>query len=156
MIIIGCDFHPSTQTLAWKNPETGECGGHELRHDGEAQAFYRNLRGQVVRVGMEATGHARWFERWLAECGVELWVADPARVRAAATRKQKTDKRDAELLLELLSDGRLEKMRIHLPTPAGGIAVGHSFDVAVHALNLGVQTLPPLPEMREQSTELGG
>ena len=59
MIIIGCDFHPSTQTLAWKNTETGECGGHELRHDGEAQAFYRNLRGQVVRVGMEATGHAR-------------------------------------------------------------------------------------------------
>jgi len=96
MIIIGCDFHPSTQTLAWKNPETGECGGHELRHDGEAQAFYRNLRGQVVRVGMEATGHARWFERWLAECGVELWVADAARVRAAATRKQKTDKRDAD------------------------------------------------------------
>ena len=118
MIIIGCDFHPSTQTLAWKNTETGECGGHELRHDGEAQAFYRNLRGQVVRVGMEATGHARWFERGLAECGVELWVADPARVRAAATRKQKTDKRDAELLLELLSDGRLEKMRIRMPTPA--------------------------------------
>ena len=117
MIIIGCDFHPSTQTIAWKNTETGECGGHELRHDGEAQAFYRNLRGQVVRVGMEATGHVRWFERWLAECGVELWVADPARVRAGATRKQKTDKRDAELLLELLSDGRLEKMRIRMPTP---------------------------------------
>ncbi len=67
---------------------------------------------------MEATGHARWFERLLAECGIELWVADPLQVRAAATRKQKTDKRDAELLLELLSDGRLEKMRIHMPTPA--------------------------------------
>ena len=118
MMIIGCDFHPSTQTIAWKDTETGECGGGELKHDGEAQAFYRRLQGQRVRVGMEATGHARWFERLLSECGIELWVADPAQVRAAATRKQKTDKRDAELLLELLSDGRLEKMRIHMPTPA--------------------------------------
>jgi transposase len=118
MMIIGCDFHPSTQTIAWKNTETGECGRRELQHDGEAQAFYRSLQGQKVRVGMEATGHARWFERLLAECGIELWVADAAQVRAAATRKQKTDKRDAELLLELLSDGRLEKMRIHLPLPA--------------------------------------
>ncbi|HVP50212.1 MAG TPA: IS110 family transposase, partial [Candidatus Bathyarchaeia archaeon] len=108
----------STQTIAWKDTETGECGGGELKHDGEAQAFYRRLQGQRVRVGMEATGHARWFERLLSECGIELWVADPAQVRAAATRKQKTDKRDAELLLELLSDGRLEKMRIHMPTPA--------------------------------------
>jgi len=117
MMIIGCDFHPSTQTMAWKNTETGECGGGELKHDGEAQTFYRRLQGQKVRVGMEATGHARWFERLLAECGIELWVANAAQVRAAATRKQKTDKRDAELLLELLSDGRLGKMRIHMPTP---------------------------------------
>ncbi len=118
MIIIGCDFHPSAQMIGWKNRETGECGERELKHDGEAQTYYRGLHGQVVRVGMEATGHARWFERLLAECGIELWVADPAQVRAAATRKQKTDRRDAELLLELLSDGRLEKMRIHMPTPA--------------------------------------
>lgn len=117
MMIIGCDFHPRAQMIAWKDTETGECGRRELRHDGEAQAFYRSLQGQVVRVGMEATGYARWFERLLAECGIELWVADPAQVRAAAPRKQKTDKRDAELLLELLSDGRLEKMRVHLPTP---------------------------------------
>jgi transposase len=53
----------------------------------------------------------------MEECSMELWVADPAQVRAAATRKQKTDKRDAELLLELLSDGRLEKMRVYLPKP---------------------------------------
>ena len=118
MIIIGCDFHPSTQTIAWKNTESGEGGQCELKHDGEAQTFYRRLHGQRVRVGMEATGHARWFERLLSECGIELWVADAAQVRAATRRKQKTDKRDAELLLELLSDGRLEKMRVHMPTPA--------------------------------------
>jgi transposase len=116
MMIIGCDFHPGTQTIAWRNTETGECGTRWLQHAGEAETFYRGLRGQVVRVGMEATGNARWFERLLAECGIELWVADPAKVRAAAPRKQKTDRRDAELLLELLGDGRLEKMRIWVPT----------------------------------------
>jgi transposase len=117
MMIIGCDFHPSTQSIAWVHTESEERGRRELKHDGEAQAFYRSLRGQVVRVGMEATGSGRWFERLMEECSMELWVADPAQVRAAATRKQKTDKRDAELLLELLSDGRLEKMRVYLPKP---------------------------------------
>ena len=118
MIIIGCDFHPSTQTIAWVDTETGEHQVRQLKHDGEAQGFYRSLHGQKVRVGMEATGYGRWFERLLAECGVELWVADPAQVRAAATRKQKTDERDAELLLQLLCDGRLGKMRVYMPTPA--------------------------------------
>ena len=105
--------------IAWKNRESGECGERELKHDGEAQAYYRGLRGQKVRVGMEATGHARWFERLLEECGIQLWVANPAQVRAAATRKQKTDKRDAELLLELLSDGRLGE-DAHPHAHAGG------------------------------------
>jgi transposase len=118
MMIIGCDFHPSTQTIAWVNLESGERGGRTLKHDGEAQEFYRSLRGQVVRVGMEATGSGRWFERLLEDCGIELWVADPAQVRAAATRQQKTDKRDAELLLQLLCEGRLEKMRVYMPKPA--------------------------------------
>jgi transposase len=69
---------------------------------GEAEQFYRSLAGQVVRVGMEATGSMRWFERLLAELGIELWVGDPTRIRAAAARKAKTDKKDAELLLRLL------------------------------------------------------
>jgi transposase len=35
-----------------------------------------------VRVGIEATGHARWFERLLAELEYELWVGDPAQIKA--------------------------------------------------------------------------
>jgi len=107
MLIIGCDYHPSFQQIAWLDEETGECGGQRLGHDGEAQTYYRGLIGRRVRVGMEARGAARWFERLLAECGHELWVLDPAKVRAAATRKQKTDRRDAELLLQLLVENRL-------------------------------------------------
>ena len=66
MLIIGCDYHPSSQQIAFVDTETGE--GNELRlnhSDGEAEKFYRDLklRGVQVRVGIEATGHARWFER---------------------------------------------------------------------------------------------
>ena len=70
MLIIGCDYHPSTQQIAWVDTETGEYAERRLKHsDGEAERFYRELKqkGVGVRVGMEATGHARWFERLLAD-----------------------------------------------------------------------------------------
>ena len=116
MWIIGCDYHPRFQQIAFVDTETGECGERRLEHNGEAEQFYRSLAGQAVRVGMEASGHSRWFERLLAELECELWIGDPAKVRAAATRRQKTDKRDAELLLQLLLTGQFEKMRIWIPT----------------------------------------
>ena len=60
MLIIGCDYHPSVQQIAWADTETGECGEKRLMHsDGEAERFYRELKqkGVQVRVGIEATGH---------------------------------------------------------------------------------------------------
>jgi transposase len=68
-----------------------------------------------VRVGMETGGSSRWFERLLGELGHELWIGDAARIRAAETRKQKTDARDAEHLRELLCSGQFEKLRIWIP-----------------------------------------
>src|SRR2546423_10130800 len=76
--------------------QTGECGERELNHsDGEAERFYRELkqRGVGVRVGMEATGHARWFERLLAELGFELWIGDPAEIKA----KRRSEEHTSEL-----------------------------------------------------------
>jgi transposase len=55
-----------------------------------------------VRVGMEASGHARWFERLLAELNFELWIGDAAEIRAKRVRKQKTDRQDAQLSSESL------------------------------------------------------
>jgi transposase len=119
MWIIGCDYHPRFQQIAFVNTEGGECGQRRLQHTAEAEQFYRALAGQGVRVGMEAGGHARWFERLLAELGQELWIGDPRKIRAAETRKQKTDVRDAAHLLELLLNGQFEKnMRIWVPTAA--------------------------------------
>lgn len=104
MIIIGVDYHPSVQQVAYIDTQTGETGERRLNHsDGEAEHFYRDLqRRQVeVRVGMEATGHAGWFERLLAELNFELWIGNAAEIRAARVRKQKTDRQDALLLLKL-------------------------------------------------------
>ncbi len=113
MLIIGCDYHPSVQQIAFVDEETGECGQRRLNHsDGETEKFYRDLqqRGVSVRVGMEATGHARWFERLLSELGFELWIGDPAQIRAKQVRKQKTDRQDAQLLLQLLLEDRFPRV----------------------------------------------
>ena len=67
MWIIGCDYHPRFQHIAMVNTEGGEYGQRRLEHVGEAEQFYRSLAGPAVRVGMEASGQARWFERLLAE-----------------------------------------------------------------------------------------
>jgi transposase len=76
------------QQIAWVDTETGECGERRLTHLAEAEQFYRELRKQV-RVGIEATGHSRWFERLLAELNYEIWIGDPAQIRAKQVRKQK-------------------------------------------------------------------
>ena len=72
MLIIGCDYHPSFQQIAFVDTETGEFQEQRLSHREEAERFYRDLAGQGMkgRVGMEASGHARWFERLLAELKV--------------------------------------------------------------------------------------
>jgi transposase len=67
-------------------------------------------------VGIEATGPIHWFELLLAELGHELWIGDSARIRASEVRKQKTDERDARLILDLLLSKRFPK--IWVPTPA--------------------------------------
>ena len=118
MLLIGCDYHPSVQQIAFVDAETGECGEQRLSHsDGEAEKFYRDLklRSVSVRVGMEATGHARWFERLLAELNFELWIGDPAQIRVQRVRKQKTDRQDAQLMLKLLTEGRFP--RVWVPSP---------------------------------------
>jgi transposase len=110
MLIIGCDFHPGFQQVAIFDNLTGEVQEKRLPHRAEAEQFYRSLAGQEVLVGMEACGHYPWFERLLEELGMELWFGDAARVRAAEVRKQKTDRRDAEHLLELLRQDRFPRI----------------------------------------------
>jgi transposase len=104
MIIIGVDFHPEFQQIASVDTESGELQEQRLQHREEAESFYRELaaRGVRVRVGMEASGHARWFERLLGELPIELWIGDAAEIQRKRVRKQKTDRQDAQLILKLM------------------------------------------------------
>src|SRR6202790_5539566 len=117
MKIIGCDFHPSYQQIAMLDLVTGEMVEKALSHERkeEVRAFYAGLEGSV-RVGIEASGQSQWFERMLVELGHEVWIGDAAKIRASCERKQKTDRRDAELLLRLLAEDRCP--RIWVPTAA--------------------------------------
>ncbi len=115
MLIIGCDLHTRYQEIALLETATGEIETRRLEHEnGEARRFYASLP-ERARVGIEATGCTLWFERTLAELGHELWVGDPAEIRARAVRRQKTDRRDAEHLLDLLLANRFP--RLWVPSP---------------------------------------
>jgi transposase len=103
MIIIGADYHPGFPQIAFVDTETGELQERRLQPRAEAEKFYRDLaaQGASVGVGMEASGHARWFERLLAELHLELWIGDAAKIRTQRVRQQKTDRQDAQLILRL-------------------------------------------------------
>src|ERR1700678_534737 len=118
MIIIGVDYHPSDQYIAFVDTETGEGDERRLNHsDGEAEKFYRELaaRGVSVRAGIETTGYSRWFERLLAELGMELWIGDAAEIKSKRVHKKKTARNVAQLLLKLLIDNNFPK--IWVPNP---------------------------------------
>ena len=115
MSIIGCDLHSRYQVVAMVETDTGEVTTRRLEHEnGEARVFYAGLPKPSL-IGIEATGYTQWFERLLAELGHELWVGDPAAIRARAVRRQKTDTRDAEHVLDLLVGNRFP--RVWVPTP---------------------------------------
>jgi transposase len=113
MKIIGCDFHPSFQQIAMVDTETGEYTERRLTPE-EARQFYAELQGPVL-VGMEACGNTLWFERLLSSLGIELRLGDAGKIRAMEVRKQKTDRRDAALLLRLLLENRFPQ--VWVPTP---------------------------------------
>ena len=145
MLIIGCDYHPGFQQIAFVDTETGELGERRLTHREEAEQFYGGLKERSVRVGMEASGHARWFERLLNELRFELWIGDAAEIRTKRVRKQKTDRQDAQLLLKLLMEDRF-------PLDLGGGRRESGFAAtAVASAPVGADAHPP-----HESTAWGG
>src|ERR1700694_2740755 len=102
MKILGCDLHAKQRSIAMVDTETGELTEKTLSHEGnEVREFYAGLEGPVV-VGIEGTGAMQWFLELLEELGIVCRVGHPAKIRAAETRKQKHDRRDARLMLDLL------------------------------------------------------
>ena len=106
MRLIGCDLHASQQSIAMLDRDTGEIVEKTLTHEGGAvRAFYAAIPPPVV-VGIEATGSMGWFLRLMEELGIECRVGHPTAIRKAETRRQKHDRRDAALLLQLLAEDR--------------------------------------------------
>jgi len=86
--------------------ETGEVVNLTVKHEGnEVREFYSQLPHPVL-VGIEAAGSMQWFQNLMDELGIECQVGHPATIRAAEPRKQKHDRRDAELILKLLAEKR--------------------------------------------------
>src|SRR6266481_287245 len=113
-IYIGVDFHARQQTICYLKTETGELVICELKHQDKqaVRAFYAQCRGQVI-VGLEASGYSPWFERMLEELGGEVWLGQATEIRRRARWRQKNDRRDAELILELMLHN--EFPRLHRP-----------------------------------------
>ena len=106
MKIIGVDLHARQQTIAMLDTDTGELVEKTLDHESEkVREFYAALPGPIL-VGIEATGSMQWFLKLMEELGIDCRVGHPAKIRKAETRKQKHDRRDARLLLELLVANR--------------------------------------------------
>jgi transposase len=110
MLIVGCDYHPRWQQVAWFDTETGEIGEQKLMNgDGEAERWYRQLPVPSL-IGLEATGNSQWFLDLLNQLGHEVWVGDAAEIRASYVRRQKNDRRDAGHVLKLLREGRFPRL----------------------------------------------
>src|SRR3989442_5523120 len=113
-IYIGVDFHARQQTICYLKTETGELVTGELKHQDKekVRAFYAQFQGPVV-VGLEASGYSPWFERLLEELGCEVWLGHATEIRGRARWRQKNDRRDAELILDLMLHD--EFPRLHRP-----------------------------------------
>jgi hypothetical protein len=113
-IYIGVDFHARQQTICYLKTETGELVICELKHQDKekVRAFYAQFQGPVV-VGLEASGYSPWFERLLEELGCEVWLGHATEIRRRARWRQKNDRRDAELIWDLMSHH--EFPRLHRP-----------------------------------------
>jgi transposase len=107
-VYIGCDFHPYSQTVAWCDPKTGEIRVERFEHTKRERMkkFYFQFKGEPTVVGVEASGGIAWFEDLLSEVGVELQVGDATKIRKMAPSRHKTDRKDAEHIMDLLMTDR--------------------------------------------------
>jgi transposase len=114
-IYIGVDFHARQQTICYLTTETGELVTAALKHEPKTavRTFYEQFSGQVI-VGLEASGYSPWFERLLEELGHQVWLGDATEIRRRARWRQKNDRRDAELILDLMLHD--EFPRLHRPS----------------------------------------
>ena len=110
-VYIGVDFHPHQQTVCYCDTADGVMHWQTFEHDKrtELRAFYMQFGGEVV-IGLDAGGPSQWFEAMIETMSYKLLYGDPTKIRQRARSRHKNDKRDAELLLELLIKGEFPSL----------------------------------------------
>lgn len=104
------DFHARQQTISYCDTADGEIHRHELHHQRDnVRQFYARFSGEVI-VGLEASGYSAWFEEMLEELQHTVWLGNPAEIRRRASRRQKNDRRDADLILDLMLKGDFPRL----------------------------------------------
>ena len=113
-IYCGVDFHARQQTICYCETTDGGIQCRELHHEqDDVRGFYSQFAGEVI-VGLEASGYSTWFIELLERLGHQVWLGDATEIRRRARRRQKNDRRDAELILDLLR--RQEFPKVHRPS----------------------------------------
>jgi transposase len=115
-VYLGVDFHARTQTVCWCDTSDGLIHQRTLDHQtDDVRFFYAQFPAPAV-IGLESSGYALWFHQLLTNLGHQVLVGDAFAIRQFARRRQKTDQRDAELLLDLLLHSDFPA--VHIPCPA--------------------------------------
>lgn len=115
-VYLGVDFHARTQTVCWCDTGDGVIQQQTLDHQrDDVRAFYTQFAAPAI-VGLESSGYALWFHQLLAALGHQVLVGAAFAIRQFARRRQKNDRRDAALLLDLLLRGDFPA--VHIPPPA--------------------------------------
>jgi transposase len=114
-VFCGVDFHARSQTIAYCDSSSGEVQIKQPDHRADdLRQFYSQLPGKVI-VGLETCGTSHWFEQLLEGLGCEVWIGHASEVRRFARRRQKNDRRDAELILDLLLRGDFPRIQRRSP-----------------------------------------
>ena len=112
-VYCGVDFHARMQTIAYCDSSDGEIHLIQLDHrKDDVRDFYSKLTGQAI-VGLEAGGYSSWFEAMLEELGHTVWTGHATEIRRRANWRQKNDRRDAELILEIMLNGDFPHVHRH-------------------------------------------
>jgi transposase len=115
-IYIGVDFHARQQTICYLTTADGEIQFLQLKHHDKAavRSFYGQFSGQVI-VGLEASGYSPWFEQMLSELRCEVWLGNAKEIRRRARSRHKNDRRDAELILDLMLHNEFPRLNVSPP-----------------------------------------
>ena len=105
-MLIGVDYHPGFQQIAFFIEETGEWGERQLNHsDGQAERYYREPAAERnPRAGR--LGGYRIFALVRAAAGRAGFRGmdnrDPEEIKAKRVRNRMTDREDARLMPRLV------------------------------------------------------